>query len=140
MKKLKFKTGLKNLITASALFLFTVLFSSCETKINFLTSSVVPAARGYVTVKTDKNKNYVLNIQVSNLAESTRLSPSKSTYVVWVTGVKGNVQNIGQIQTSKLSAALETVSPYKPSKVFITAENEGNVQYPGETILTTDSF
>ncbi len=140
MKILKFKTGLKNLMTASALLFFTVLFVSCETKINFLTSTVVPAARGYVTVKTDKNKNYVLTIHVSDLAESTRLTPAKSTYVVWVTGVNGNAQNIGQIQTSNLSASLETVSPYKPNKVFITAENAGNVQYPGETILTTASF
>ncbi len=59
---------------------------------------------------------------------------------MWVTGVEGNAQNIGQIQTSKLSASLETVSPYKPSKVFITAEDQGDVKYPGETVLTTETF
>lgn len=140
MKTLKFKLGFKNLIYVSAFFFFTAILSSCETKIKFLTSSVVPAANGYVTVNMDKNKNYVLDIHISGLAESTRLSPSKSTYVVWVTGVNGNAQNIGQIQTSNLNAALQTVSPYKPSKVFITAEDGGNVQYPGETVLTTASF
>ncbi|CAN5460161.1 hypothetical protein BH11BAC2_BH11BAC2_16110 [soil metagenome] len=140
MKTINFKSGYKKLVAASALFLFTVLLVSCENKINFLTSAVVPAARGYVTVKTDKNKNYVINIHVSDLAESTRLSPPKQTYVVWLTGVEGTAQNIGQIQTSKLSAALKTVSPYKPNKVFITAEDEANAQYPGKTVLTTENF
>ncbi len=81
-----------------------------------------------------------LNINVSNLAESTRLTPSKATYVVWVVGANNNAQNIGQIQTSNLSASLETVSSFKPSKIFITAEDAGNVQYPSQTILTTSDF
>lgn len=123
-----------------AIFIALISLSSCKTKIDFLTSAVVPAARGYATVETDNNKNYKLNINVSNLAESTRLTPSKATYVVWVVGANNNAQNIGQIQTSNLSASLETVSSFKPSKIFITAEDAGNVQYPSQTILTTSDF
>lgn len=130
----------KNIFFASII-IFLVSLSSCKTKIDFLTSSIVPAATGYVTMKTDDNNNYLLHIKVSNLAESTRLTPPKAIYVVWIIDANNNqAKNIGQIQTSKLSASLETVSPFKPNKVFITAENVGTVEYPSDIILTTANF
>ncbi len=137
---LKFTSTVKKGAFFASIAIFAILFSSCETKIDFLTSTVVPAARGYVKVESDKNKNYKIQIHVSDLAESTRLTPAKSTYVVWIVGANNNAQNIGQIQTSKLSASLETVSSFKPTKIFITAEDAGNAQYPDKTILTTASF
>lgn len=48
-----------------------------------------------------------------------------------------SVKNIGQIKSdskflsSKLKASFETVTPFKPTKIFITAEDNANVQYPG---------
>lgn len=141
MKNLfNFKSTPKNGILISCFLLFVLFLSSCETKINFLKSSVVPAATGYVKLKTDKNKNYAINVQISNLAESLRLTPPKSTYIVWIMGGDGNAQNIGQIQTSNLSASLKTISSFKPTKVFITAEDSGNVTNPGDIILTTANF
>lgn len=140
MKKIASTFTFKSSIFAIILLVLAFTFASCETKINFLTSSVVPAATGYVTVKTDDNKNYAIKVSLSNLAESTRLTPAKSTYVVWVSGENGNAQNIGQMQTLKLKASLQTVSAFKPSKIFVTAEDAGNVQFPGETILTTATF
>ena len=140
MKKNQLMSTLKKYISIASLVIVMVSLNSCKTKIDFLTSAVVPAAKGYVTVERDNNKNYKIYLNVSNFAESTRLTPSKATYVVWVVGGNNNVRNIGQIQTSNLSASLETVSSFKPSKIFITAEDAGNVQYPGDTILTTPSF
>lgn len=140
MIKIKLMSVLMKNIFIAAIAIMVVVFWSCETKIDFLTSSIVPAARGYVTVKTDKNKNYVIHISVSSLAESTRLTPPKATYVLWIVGADNEAQNIGQIQTSNLKASLETVSSFKPNKIFITAEDAGNVKYPSRTILTTASF
>lgn len=117
-----------------------VFLSSCETKIDFQTSPVVPAAKGYVTVKKDDNKNYRVYVKVSNLAASTRLLPPKATYVVWISDSKGNAQNIGQIQASDRNSYLETVSSFKPGKLFITAEDTGHPLYPGMVILTTGYF
>jgi hypothetical protein len=54
-----------------------ILISSCTQKISFLTSSVVPAARGTVKVKMDDNKNHTIQIALVNLAEPERLSPPK---------------------------------------------------------------
>jgi hypothetical protein len=40
-----------------------------------------------------------------------------------------------------LKASLSTVSSFYPTKIFITAENDGDISYPqGETVLTTESF
>jgi hypothetical protein len=43
--------------------------------------------------------------------------------------------------SSKLTAYFETVSSVKPNKLFITAEDDANIQYPvSPIILTTGTF
>lgn len=120
-------------------------FSSCAKKTAFLTSQVVPAARGTVKVKTDDNKNYRIQIDLFNLAEPQRLQPSKQTYVVWMLTDEEITKNIGQIKSSSstfsktLKASFETVSSSNPVKIFITAEDDSAIQYPrGEIVLSTD--
>jgi len=113
----------------------------------FQTSIVVPAARGFVKVSKDNNKNYVIKIQLTDLAEVNRLTPPKKTYVVWLVTEEDITRNIGQIKSSssmlssKLKASFETVSSNKPTKIFITAEDDGNVQFYGsQIVLTTNKF
>ena len=131
------------LVAATTLF----YFSSCAKKVSFQNSSVVPAARGTVKVKKDNNNNYDIKIDVDNLSEPERLQPSKKTYVVWMDTDNNVTKNIGQINsssgflTSKLKASFVTVSSVKPHKIFITAEDDGNIQAPGDQlVLTTNSF
>jgi hypothetical protein len=121
-------------------------FSSCATKTPFLTSPVAPAARGAVKVNQDANKNYVIKVSISNLAEPSRLQPSKNAYVVWMEGEDNETKNIGQIKSSSaflskhLKGSFETVSPVKPRKIIITGENDPSVQYLNysDIVLTTD--
>jgi len=129
----------------SVLLLFSL--ASCSKKIQFLTSSVVPAARGSVKMNHDKNNNYVIQIQLFDLAEVQRLQPSRQSYVIWMVSDRGSPKNIGQIKSSKgnmsksLKASFETVSSFKPNKIFITAEDDPNVRFPDTLIvLTTDEF
>lgn len=133
------------MLTAAALMLF--YFSSCSNKISFQTSSVVPAAKGTVKVKKDGNNNYQIKISLANLAESKRLQPPKNTYVVWMETASNGTKNIGQINSStgflssKLKASFETVTAFKPVKIFITAEDDGSILYPGMTmVLSTNNF
>lgn len=124
-----------------------LILSSCGRKISFLHSTVVPGAEGLVKIKQDNNKNYALDISVVNLAKANDLTPPKSTYVVWMETEENGVQNIGQINSSSglfskaMKASLQSSVPYKPTKLFITAEDEGNLQHPGmQVVLETDRF
>ena len=136
-------TSLKCWVVILPLFVLT----ACGTrKASFNPSSVEPAARGQVKVKKDKNKNYGINVSVRNLAGPDRLPLAKNAYVVWMEGENG-VQNIGQLRPSEglfsktIKASLQTSSPYKPNRIFITAEDASTVQYPGNYIvLATKSF
>lgn len=147
MKTTQRKTPTKKMLSGMAALLIVLTMVSCSQKVSFMTSSVVPAARGYVRVKNDDNKNYAIEIHLSDLAEVKRLQPAKNTYVIWMETDKQMTKNIGQINSSvnsitkKLKASFETVSSFKPIKIFITAEDEASVQYPGtQVVLTTDRF
>jgi hypothetical protein len=116
-------------------------------KIGFLSSSIVPAARGYVKVKRDINENFLIQVKISNLAEVNRLQPSKQVYLVWMITDHEITDNIGQINSSttflstKLKASFLKVSVSKPIKIFITAEEDAITQTPNEQIiLSTDRF
>lgn len=128
-------------------FCFFISLSACTSKYAFQTSAAEPAARGTVKVKKDGNKNYLIKIDISNLAEVKRLEPSRQAYVVWMTGAEDVVKNIGQIRSSssmissKLKASFQTVSSNKPYRIFITAEDDATVTVPGSMmILSTDKF
>jgi hypothetical protein len=115
--------------------------SSCAHKTTFLTSTVVPAAEGTIKWKKDANDNYVISIKMVNLAEVERLQPPMKAYVVWMENQEGRPKNLGQINSShetfskKLTATFETVSSFKPTKIYITAEDESNVNYPSTMIV-----
>jgi hypothetical protein len=130
-------------------FILSIL-SSIDTsakKIKFLNSTVVPAARGYVKINRDKNLNYYIRIDVSDLAEVYRLEPSKLTYVVWMVTNEEITMNMGKINSStgfltkKLKATFETVTSLKPMQIFITAEDDPSRQIPGlQVVLSTSKF
>lgn len=147
MKATKFIYLLRNLFLGISALIILLSFNACAKNISFLTSSVVPAARGTVKVKTDNNNNYAIDISLTDLAEVTRLEPSKLTYIVWMDTDQGLTKNIGQLNSSKgfiskqLKGTFKTVSSFKPIKIFITAEDDPNTQYPGtQVVLSTDKF
>lgn len=124
----------------------SAVISSCATRANFQPSSVVPGADGNVKLKKDDNNNYRLKVEVVNLAEPNRLPQPQNVYVVWAETPQGS-QNLGQLKTSsglfssKMKASLETVTPYKPTRIFITAETTPTVTTPGYyTVLNTTAF
>ena len=140
-------TMIRNKLLTALLLPLLLILTSCSKKVNFLTSSVVPAARGYVKVNNDKNKNYVIQIELQDLAEVQRLQPSKQTYVIWMVTEQDLSKNIGQMKSAtgilskQLKASFESVSSFKPTKIFITAEDDPNIQFPSsQVILSTDSF
>ena len=118
-----------------------LMLASCSRKMTFETSRVVPAAKGSVTIKKEKNNNYQVNVKTTNLAKPENLTPPKNVYVVWMRTEDNNVRNIGKIESSSgifskaLKGDLKATATSKPISVFITAENDGNVQYPGNQVV-----
>jgi len=132
------------------IFLFMAATLTCiaqTKKVSFNTSPVVPGAEGTVKVKKDKNNNFNIEINIENLAQPNKLTPAKKAYVVWLDTQEKGTKNIGQVNPSssmfsKLKkASITTVSPYKPVKIYVTAEDDPGVDQPGTVIvLTTNSF
>ena len=147
MKTQKMNSPIKSILLAVFAVIMIIPFTSCAKKYTFLNSTVVPGAKGYVKVKKDNNKNYIIKVEVSDLAEVERVQSSKTTYVVWMETDEGNAENLGQLKSStsflskRHTASLETISSYEPVKIFITTEEGINVQYPGrQVVLTTGNF
>lgn len=139
--------SLKKLGSGIIITMMIFLLDSCSSEITFLPSTVVPAAQGYVKIKKDDNKNFVIQIHITDLAEVERIQPPKQTYVVWLVSNQATNENLGKIESStgplssKLKADFETVSSFKPMKIFITAENDANTKIPGnQIVITTDKI
>jgi len=140
MKTLQFEKLRKIFLWGTVTF-FVVSSGACSKKLSFAGSSVVPAAHGYVKINRDDNKNFAIEVNVTNLAEPKNLQPPRDAYVVWMESKNNGVRNIGQLNTSSgffsstLKASLKTVSPDKPTSFIITAEDNAEIKYPGSQVV-----
>lgn len=113
---------------------------ACSPKLTFSNSTIAPAATGSVDYKKDKNKNYVVTVDVRNLADPQRLTPAKNTYVVWMDTDGSSAQKLGQlsVHSKSLKGTLKAPSVSPPKLVYITAEDNGEIASPGSmAVLTT---
>jgi PBP1b-binding outer membrane lipoprotein LpoB len=121
---------MKTLKTLSILALVLII-SSCANTAKFPISNVTPAADIVATMNHDKNGNNKITITAKNLAAVERLDPPKSAYVVWIVTEKDGVRNIGKLLNKNAhTTGLETLTPFKFSEVFITAEDQADASYP----------
>jgi hypothetical protein len=116
-------------------------------KVHFKASTVVPAAQGTVKVSTDKEKGYNIDISIFHLAGPQRLEPAAKTYIVWMDTERNGTKNLGEMQSkdrflsSALKASMKTVTPFRPTRIFITAEDVAAISNPhGQQVLTTRTF
>lgn len=121
--------------------------SSCSSRKDFLFSPVVPAAKGHVKIDKDRKQNYNIRILIENLSEAKRVTSHNSTYVVWM-DTPTDTKRIGQIVNSKKNiitktriASLQAKSSTRPTRIFITAEDNANKQKPeANIVLSTENF
>lgn len=111
------------------------MVSSCSKEVSFQKSTVVPAAKVKVKVDRDNNDNYEVDVEVKDLAQPQDLTPERNSYVVWIESKQGAF-NIGQLQVSdKLKGSLVGYTPYKPTKIKITAEDNPRATQPGNQVV-----
>ena len=138
MKSLPFYNGLFGFFMV---FIFILGLGSCSTKITFPVSNVVPAAEPKASVKKTNEGDYVVKLDVNNLALPERLSPPKKHYIVWVDTENQGVKNLGEISNNtgifrnRGRASFETSTLFKPSMIMITAENNLEIDYPGSHVV-----
>ena len=140
-------TRIKNFLLVITATLLVMGFNSCAKKIMFEQSSVVPGAEGSVKITRDKNSNYSIHMDVLHLAGPKRLQPARSVYLVWMQAEDNSTKNIGILNSSSsllsktLKASLHTVTPFKPTRIYVTAEDDSKITFPaGETVLTTGNL
>ncbi len=151
MKINNLSTQTKNILSGIFATIMILGFNSCAKKTVAATSTVVadevritpiiPEDKGQMEVKRDANSNYVIQINISDLEAVNKLVPAKEAYVVWMVAENNQTKNLGQIEgantwlSKKEKASFEAVTALKPTKVFITAENDALIQKPGKQIV-----
>lgn len=119
-----------------------LLVAACSKKVVFPDSQVLPGADVELRIDRNKNNNYELEMELENLAKPNRLTPPRGTYVAWLVTERHGTINIGNLRPSnKNKASLTTVTPYKPIRVFITAEDNQEVISPSsQVVLNSEEF
>lgn len=121
---MKTRTSLLSLLVVFAL-------TSCANIYKFPVSNVTPAANIEYRQQRDKNGNNQITIKAENLAAVERLSPPKAVYVVWILTENSDTRNLGQLRNKNAQLAeIQTLTPYKYTDIFITAEEQADVLYP----------
>ena len=88
-----------------------------------------------------KNKNYMIEVTAKNLAEAIRLNPPKNNYSVWIVAENGTTKNLGQlVNKNAKKASLKTTTPFNVKEIFITAEEQGNLNYPSGIEISRTTF
>ncbi len=124
-----------------SILLLALILASCANSVKFPVSNITPAADIQATMKQDKNGNYKIAIVAKNLAAVERLNPPKAAYVVWIVTDKDGVRNIGKmINKNVQTTGLETLTPFKFSEVFITAEDREDAIYPSGVEISRTRF
>lgn len=122
--------------------------AAATSKTETTTPVVIPENKGQVQIKRDANSNYVIQINLRELEEVTKIEPtSKKAYIVWVNADNQMTKNLGQINSNsgwlsdKSKASFEAVSEFKPTKIFITEEDNATVKTPGAKVIwSTNNF
>ncbi len=120
--------------TASKVLIMTlaVVLISCTTTVKFPVSKIAPAAEGVVKIKKDKNGNYQIDLTVKYLSNPDRLNPPRSQYIVWLLTQDSLTRNMGRlVSDNKNKARFKNATSFRPTQIFITAENDGEITSPG---------
>ncbi|MFZ4724198.1 MAG: hypothetical protein ACOYMD_01995 [Paludibacter sp.] len=118
-----------------------LIITSCANLVKFPISTITPAADITASVKLDNNGNNRISITAKNLAGIERLNPPKCVYVVWILTENNGIRNIGKLANNNAETInLETLTPFKFSEIFITAEDQLDASYPSGIEISRIKF
>ncbi len=148
MKKMIFPIPVKNIFLGIFATTLIFSFSSCAKKTAAVAKTeapaeiVLPENKGQVQIKRDANSNYVVQINLRDLEAVKGIKgDTKKAYMVWMNADGQAVKSLGQINSNtgwlsdKSKAYFEATSVFKPTKVFITEEDNAMVKKPGAKVI-----
>jgi hypothetical protein len=119
------------------LFTFIAFFCGCATFVKFPVSNITPAADISAKKKINSQKNYTLEIIANNLASANRLNPPGHNYSVWIITKEHGIKNVGQLNVVNAKKTIfKTITAFDFSEIFITVENQGDLNAPSGIEIT----
>jgi len=98
--------------------------------------TTVPGAAGEVNVAKEKNGNIQVDVNVTHLAKPGMLTPSATSYVVWLEQEGSQPQSQGQLKIGDdLKGHLKSTTTLNNFKVIITAETDSQTKFPSEQVV-----
>jgi hypothetical protein len=138
-KTIPYRTGFY-IAFVPAILSFALFWAFGADKVRMMPSTSTPAAQGTVSVSATSNDNIKVDVKVQSLANPSTLTPAENVYVVWIQPQGQPPQNQGEIKVDKNeNAQIHTQTSFKRFKLFITAEQNAQVQAPtGPQVLSAD--
>jgi len=110
-----------------------VATASAAVTLQLGSSSEIPAAEGKIKLKTTRNGNVEIKLEVKHLAPPGRIVPGASVFVVWARGLApaAEAQNLGALKTDKnLKGKIRADTAMSSFDLFITCEQSQTVTVP----------
>ena len=131
------KTPWRVNILRLGLLVAVLLAGGCSKRIRFDSLPLARAGQATARIQLTYDRNNIVQVQLSNVAEPSALNPIYTRYVLWVaTPDRKAILNVGQLRVDeKKKAEIQTLTPFRDFLLFITAEPRGDVTAPGPDIV-----
>ena len=127
---------MRRFITLAILVCCAAGLTQCTRKVTFPVSSTVPAALAKAQIGRDRNGNTQIELKVDYLAPPENLTPPKSAYLVWIQPPNEQAVALGRLMVdSKRRGVLKGVTQFREFSLFVTAEDDPAVAFPGEQMV-----
>jgi hypothetical protein len=113
------------------------LFTACSKKVYFQPNNVGSDLRGFVKLKSDRNKNYKLKLKLFYIEDIEKILENKKTYTIWMQNSDSTTTKIAQFHKDNTNhTEINKIFAEKPTKIFVSEQMQSNIMTPAVTILT----
>src|SRR6185437_14322110 len=94
---------------------------SGSTRVDFVGTELMPAARGDAKVDSQTGKTHI-SVHFDRLTPANGFGKEYLTYVLWAISADGRPQNLGELELAGDKASLDVTSSFQSFGMIVTAE------------------
>lgn len=114
---------------------------ACATTEPFRDAPGQPAAVAEARIKLDENGNTQVSLEVAHLAKPEKLTPPRSTYVLWAESTFGRNVLLGRLRVDdNLEARWQGSVPFDRFRLIISAEDHATPEHPTSPFVMATDF